>query len=385
MNRRMNIPSYRTAWRVTIIAIAVITITTTVPSFRRNNVIVSAFTTSSITKPNSVPRYTVMSNTRRASKATTNDDTATDPITVARDDVLLTAQSIAADSPAGSFITSSTESERLNRFVTELEALSSSSFTERERLLAIGDWELVCTSTNFRSPSNPRRRSLLSKPSFPLPPFLPSLPTVQDALRRSLTVTQRVRATGDDGTTIDRVDNVVEFVPPVSVKDLIPDAGFDLQLPNPLGVSRSKVTLVHDAEVESLGTVFRMKIALKSVVATVAGTSQYLEPDGSDIFGVNVPSVNDFSNSGIFDTTYVDDRLRISRGKAVPGSTGGNTSGIGGETLRVFVRKDDDSAVAVEGVVTSNVDAVNSNVGVGVETKDEDDMSVSDGTTTPPP
>ena len=211
MNRRMNISLYRTAWRVTMIAIAVITITTTVPSFCRNNVI--SFTTSSITKPNYIPRYTVISNSRRASKATTNDDTATDPITVARDDVLSTVQSIAADSPTGSFITSSTESERLNRLVTELEALSSSSFTECERHLAIGDWELVCTSTNFRSPSTPRRRSLLSKPSFPLPPFLPSLPTMQDALRRSLTVTQRVRATGDDGTTIDRVDNVVEFVP----------------------------------------------------------------------------------------------------------------------------------------------------------------------------
>jgi len=89
---------------------------------------------------------------------------------------------------------------------------------------------------------------------------------VQDALRRSVTVTQRVRSTGEDGTIIDRVDNVVAFVPPATVKDLLPDTGFDLKLPNPLGVSGSKFTLVHDAKVESLGTVFRTKIALKSVI-----------------------------------------------------------------------------------------------------------------------
>lgn len=176
-----------------------------------------------------------------------------------------------------------------------------------------------------------------------LPSLLPKLPTVQDAIRKSITVTQRIRSIGGDDdqgeNVIDRVDNVIEYTPPTSLRDLLPDAPIDIEI-NPLKVSRNKVALVHTAEVESLTPVFRTRIKLQSVVVNIAGTSQYLEPDGADIFGVNVPSLtSDFSNSGTFDNTYVDEMLRISRGKAIPGS-GGNDLGFGGETLRVFVRKE---------------------------------------------
>jgi len=135
------------------------------------------------------------------------------------------------------------------------------------------------------------------------------------------------------------VDNIIEYTPPTSLRDILPDAKVDINI-NPLEVSGSKVTLVHDAEVESLIPVFRTRIGLTSVVLTIAGTSQYLDPDGSDIFGLNIPSLNDFSNSGTFDTTYVDEHIRISRGKAIQGSNGSGATGIGGETLRVFVRKE---------------------------------------------
>ena len=113
---------------------------------------------------------------------------------------------------------------------------------------------------------------------------------------------------------------------------------------------------MHDAEVESLGTVFRMNIALWSQRSIRKRLLKLCY---------------------LINTTYVDDRLRIYRGEAVPGSTRGNTSGIGGETLRVFIRKEDNGAVAVEGVVTANVEAVNSDVEVGVDTKDEEDTSVA--------
>ena len=81
-----------------------------------------------------------------------------------------------------------------------------------------------------------------------------------------MVTTQLVRSTDKDGTIIDWVDNVVAFVPPATVKDLIPDAGFDLRLMNPLVILESKFMLVHDAKVESSGTLFRTNIALKSAI-----------------------------------------------------------------------------------------------------------------------
>ena len=64
-------------------------------------------------------------------------------------------------------------------------------------------------------------------------------------------------------------------------------------------------------------------------VVNVAGTSQFLEPEGSDIFGVN-NLLGEF-RSGTFETPYIDQDIRISR-----------TRGPVFEQLRVFVRKNSD-------------------------------------------
>ena len=59
----------------------------------------------------------------------------------------------------------------------------------------------------------------------------------------------------------------------------------------------------------------------------MAGTSQFLEPGGKDVFGFNSP-LKEFQ-AGTFETTYLDDNLRISRT---------NMGSI--DQLRVYVRSE---------------------------------------------
>ena len=262
---------------------------------------------------------------------------SSDVIEKAKTRVLSLASNIKEDSKTGVFIADPSVKSDLKRAVADLEAVCGSP-TDRERRLMLGDWTLLCT-TNSGGGNGEKKKSSKSKKAPKLPFKLPELP-FQDKATKSISVTQRIRSTDDsegEDKTINRVDNVIEFTPFAdTIGDLLGDntpfAALKNLTVNPLEVSKSKITLVHKAEVLSVSPVLRTKISLQSYVLNLAGTSQYLEPDGADLLGLNVP-LGDFQ-SGNFDTTYVDEELRISRGKV----------GLV-DVLRVFVRKGIDAEI----------------------------------------
>lgn len=198
--------------------------------------------------------------------------------------------------------------------------------TTKEEDLLLGDWELVATSRKIANINVPKTSDL---------PFnIKSPPKLSDSIRNSITVLQRIRSTSEESSKIDRVDHVIQYTP-LTLSDFIPESSPLSAIRswnvNPLEVSKSKVVLIHNAEVESVEPTLRTKLGLKSVIVNVAGTSQYLEADGADVLGLNIPSLGDFANGGSFDSTYVDENVRISRG----------TVGFLDE-LRVFVREGSD-------------------------------------------
>jgi hypothetical protein len=92
------------------------------------------------------------------------------------------------------------------------------------------------------------------------------------------------------------------------------------------------------------------------VSVNVAGKSQKLEPSGADVLGINIP-FGEFLNAGSFETTVLDESIRVSRSKVGPV-----------EQIRVFVKVDDQEVVASVVVVV-------------VEEEDDDDDELADDTT----
>jgi len=242
-------------------------------------------------------------------------------VKLAKYEVLETARRLKSEN--GVLVIDSISQEELKQAVETLELLATPS-TDVDEL--VGEWTLVC-STASASPSGP----LENLPDFPKLPFMNQGPLaiIRDLLNKSFQVQQSIKtnASGD----IDRIDHVLEYNPPNKLADFldnIPDALTKLNI-NPLQVSKSKVILVHKAQVESVLPVIKTKLNLSSIIVNLAGESKILDPEGADILGINVP-LGEFLNAGSFDTTFMDREIRISRSKV--GMV---------DQLRVFVRAGD--------------------------------------------
>ena len=219
--------------------------------------------------------------------------------------------------------------DELKAAVEELESTSSVDSTGTSKFL--GNWTLLVSTSTNQQGFDPSK--LDSFPAYLSDPIKKIRSNFLDVSNKYLVVQQKIRSTNNDGV-IDRVDIILEFEPPEQLGDVvtseIPEQLRAVNL-NPLSVSKSKVVLIHKAKILS-EIPLQTKITLESVVLNVAGTSQVLDPNGKDIAGFNIPNLGEFldPNSAEFETTFVDDDIRISRGKLFRGV----------EQLRVFVRSD---------------------------------------------
>ena len=107
-----------------------------------------------------------------------------------------------------------------------------------------------------------------------------------------------------------------------------------------------------------------------------AGTSQILDPAGADLVGIKNVPFGEFLNAGSFKTTYMDDKIRVSRSKV----------GIV-DQLRVFLRSDLDFdgtttpppvAATAESEIESEIEIEQVNEAETADDDIEDDVSPSD-------
>lgn len=192
------------------------------------------------------------------------------------------------------------DKSKKQKFKDAVSLLENSSRRVPTPSAIVGKWKLLCTTNTATTPTP-----------------LTKIGKAPPALRGDLEVFQNVKTDGgayDADGTISRIDNVLVLRPPAERDgDVLSKIAGAL---NPLGLTTAKITLIHEAHVEAVAPpVTRTRIDFKSVVLTVAGRSSVLPADpGEDVFGLNIPSLGGLANAGKFDTTYVDDDLRVSRG-----------------------------------------------------------------------
>jgi hypothetical protein len=191
--------------------------------------------------------------------------------------------------------------------------------------LMIGTWDLVSTTSTTTAG--------IDTSTFLQGPLKQLTDKISSTTNKYVTVQQKIKA--DDVGTIYRVDHVLQYKPPKALTELFDNLPTPLATlnVNPLDVSNSKIVLVHKAT-QSGTDPAKISLTLTSVILNVAGNSTYLDPAGKDITSINLP-LTEFLGGGAFTTTYVDDEVRISRGKQA-----------GLDVLRVFVKRPPEPAMA---------------------------------------
>jgi len=234
------------------------------------------------------------------------------------------------------------DSKARESFAEAVKMLESVAEVSSDSKDLVGDWTLVCSSSSTAA----SEKIKIDTSKFP---FLNEGPVkdIKNTLNDSIEVTQSIKF-GEESNSIDKIDHIVAYKPPSMLSSFVknlPDAIKDLDI-NPLKVSDTKVFLKHKAEVEGVVPVIKTKLSLESVVVNVAGESKNLEPSGADVLGINIP-FGEYLNAGSFDTTYVDESIRISRSKTGPV-----------DQLRLFVKAEESTTEEEEEVVVDDDDEI---------------------------
>jgi len=273
----------------------------------------------------------------------------------AKEDLIDTAERL--KEKYGLFLIDKNAKKELKDAVEELENLSEPPAFHEFKKELIGDWELVCTTASDQEGIDTSKL-----PFFDAGPLKQIRDSITKTANKYLKVQQKIKADPDSGV-IDRIDHVLQYQPPAELQDVLdnlPGALSSVDI-NPLHVSKSELVLIHKAKVaeDDVGDL-KINLSLKSIVLNVAGTSTFLDPNGKDLAGINLP-LGEFLNTGSFETTYMDEDVRISRGK----------QGFV-DQLRVFVRAgrvDRDAALR-------DIEESETTVGKGVDADMDVDESV---------
>jgi hypothetical protein len=171
-----------------------------------------------------------------------------------KQDLLDVAQSLKDEN--GLLIIDSKAQEKLK---SSVKALENSSDPPTSTSGMIGEWTLLCSTASAEKVKGIDTSKL---------PFFNADPVkeIRDSLNKSLMVQQIIKSKESGG--VDRVDHVIQYMPPSKLSEFVSDLPDFLQTLNinPFEVTNEKVVLVHKAEVESTIPFIKTKLILESVV-----------------------------------------------------------------------------------------------------------------------